>query len=129
MILVPTVFRIATAFSGMVAVVFGVLDHEDVVLQGTALYKLEKASAATPAAADPSDALFDDSAVIPAKSDSGTEGTFRTESYHFRFTPTASRPVWPQVWSALLRVNQTRFEQQVAGRPCQGIVGITVLRV
>ena len=129
MILVRTAFRIATAFIGLVAIVFGALEHEDLVLQGSGLYTVETVSSATHAAAHPSAALFDNSTAIPTKPDSGTEGTFRAESHHFRFPPTASRPVWPQVWIAILRVNHTRFEHRVVGLPCQGIVGITVLRV
>lgn len=129
MIFVRTAGRIATAFIGLVAILFAALEHEDLILQpaGSPSVCVDctpggfyGSLAATP---------FTDSTAAQLKPDSGTEGTFRAESHRLRLPPEASGHSWRQEWTVFHRVRCVRLAHQSVWPKFPAIVGITELRL
>lgn len=124
-----TAFRRAIAVIGLVAVVFGALEHEDLILQdGVGLLSSRQERALT---------VNDDAELAPldaASSDrvageSGTEGTFRSDVHRLLISPPVGGGsfVRPRKLFCVGEIPLRSWRQTAPLRPI--LVGVVILRL
>jgi len=123
---IRTAFRNAIAFLGLVAVLLGALEHESLVLQADFTAVDSVASETFLKDGQPID---EDSHLVAFPSESGTEGTFRSEIHFLATAPAGSRRMSQRIRLSSVDTGQCRAPL-CRGQQARSLrIGVVALRL